>query len=115
MAGFIHIKDEDGFSLGSIAFNAIVEFSRSYFREEDEAIISAIYSPLDTGGFDMVTLNEQSEEGFNAYYYGIKKAYDDCTQKGRCGDLAEESFEMVMNTWKDLLDKLTSDERFKTI
>lgn len=112
MAGFIHIKNEDGLSVGSVGFNAITEFTRAYFGESDKEYISEIYSPLDEGGMDMISLNAQGVEGFNAYYLGIRNAYDDCIQKGKCGELGEQYFDMVMESWKELIDLLESDERY---
>lgn len=112
MAGFIHIKGDSGLSVGSITFNAIAEFTRSYFDENDRSYIKEIYSPLDEGGMDMVSLNDQGVEGFNAYYRGIKKAYDECIQKRKCGELGEKYFDMVMDSWKELIELLESDKRY---
>lgn len=112
MAGFIHIKDEKGLSVGSIAFNAIAEFTRPYFKEADKKHIQEIYSPIDEGGMDMISLAEQDTQGFNAYYNGIHEAYNDCIRSKKCGDLGDQYFYMVMDSWKELIELLEKDERF---
>jgi len=112
MAGFIHIKDNTGFPVNSVAFNAIVEFSRGFFNEEDRYLVREVYSPIDEGGMDMVSLDEEGREGFNAFYRGIKAAYDSCYESGRCGDLEMQYFSSVMESWEELLGLLESDKRF---
>ena len=113
MAGFIQIRESKGLSVGSLTFNAISEISRSYFSDRDQQYISEIYSPLDEGGMDMLSLEDQGEQGFNAFYRGIKSAYDECIHKRRCGDLGEQYFELVMQSWKELIQLLEEDERFE--
>lgn len=112
MAGFIHIKDDNGFSVNSIAFNAIVEFSRKFFSEVEKKLVRDIYSPVDEGGMDMVSLDEENEDGFNTFYRGVKKAYDNCIISGKCGSLDPQYFTGVMSAWRELLELLEKDERF---
>ena len=112
MAGFIHIKDDAGFPVNSIAFNAIVEFSRQFFSEKDKELVRDIYSPVDEGGMNMVSLDEEGKDSFNAFYRGIKKAYDSCDERGKCGELEAQYFSSVMEAWKELLELLEGDERF---
>jgi hypothetical protein len=61
--------------------------------------MSAIYSPLNIEGFDIALFNKKSRNEFNVYLCGINK----------------ESVNMMMYTWKGLLNKPSSDSRFKAI
>jgi len=40
MAGFIYINRENGLSVGSVAFNAITELTRPYFKKNSKEYIS---------------------------------------------------------------------------
>ena len=113
MAGFIHINDKDGLSLGRISFNAIVEFTRPFFPKETKKTLEEIYDPVDNGGLDIITLVGQGEEAFNNYYKGIYKAYETCLKDKHCGELDSQYYEMVMGSFKDLINLLEIDERFK--
>jgi hypothetical protein len=113
MAGFIHIKGQKGLSVGSVAFNALAEFTRPFFKAEDQRLVKEIYLPLDEGGLDMVSLDEQGVEGFNAYYRGIRSAYEECKSKKSCGALGSQYFDMVMKSFDELINLLEEDERFR--
>ena len=112
MAGFIRINGDEGVPVNSVTFNAIVEFSRSYFSEKDRGLVREIYSPVDEGGMDMVSLDGVGKEEFNAYYRGVKAAYVDCRLKGSCGELDSQYYNTVMESWKELILMLERDERF---
>ncbi|WP_157015899.1 hypothetical protein [Pseudomonas batumici] len=112
LAGTIFVKEGVGIPLSSVAFNAVVEFSRPFFEGGDGAYLKEIYAPLDEGGMDMISISEQGVEGFNAYYKGARKAYDQCLREGRCGGLGKQYFDMVFDAWRELIELLEADERF---
>ena len=111
MAGFIHISGDEGLPVNSITFNAIVEFSRNYFSGKDRELVREVYSPIDEGGMDMVSLDGEGKDEFNAFYRGVKAAYDDCRMKGRCGELDSQYYSTVMESWKELILMLERDDR----
>ncbi len=112
MAGYIHITDDIGLSMSSISFNAIVEFPRKFFDSNSKEVEVEIYEPIDEGGMNFISLAEQDIEGFMVFYQAINLAYEESRKLGYCGNLDKQFFEMVMNTWKELLDLLKADPRF---
>ncbi len=112
MAGFIHIDGDNGLSVNSIAFNAIAEFSRNYFSNQDKELVRDIYSPIDEGGMDIISLDEEGEDEFNAFYRGIKSAFDECKSLGKCGGLEMQYFGSVMRAWEELIHMLEVDKRY---
>jgi len=112
MAGFIFINDDDGLSVNSMTFNAIAEFTRPFFATTDKVYIDEVYAPLDEGGMDMLSLADQNVIGFNAYFRGISRAYNECLKAGKCGQLADNYFDMVMKSWSELIELLENDSRF---
>lgn len=112
MAGFIHIKNDTGLPINSVAFNAIVEFSRIFFSEIEENLVRNIYAPIDEGGMNMISLDEEGKEEFNAFYNGIKRAYDSCNDSGKCGNLDNQYFSGAMQSWRELLELLENDTRY---
>jgi hypothetical protein len=115
VAGFIFFKGDNGLSIDGVAFNAIAEISRPYFNENDNKYIEEIYYPKDKGGMDMISLAEQDTEGFNAYYKGTRNAYEECMRESKCGELGSQYFDMVMEAWKELINLLECDDRFRRI
>lgn len=112
MAGFIHIDGDNGLSVNSVAFNAIAELSRNYFSNQDKELVREIYSPIDEGGMDIISLDEERKEAFNAFYRGIKTAFEECKLLGKCGELEPQYFSSVMTSWDELIHLLERDERF---
>lgn len=112
MSGYVHITHDTGLSMSTISFNAIVEFPRRYFDSSLKELESQIYEPVDEGDMDFISLIEQDSEGFMAFYKALSTAYAESEKTGKCGNLDSQFFEMVMVTWKQLLDLLESDSRF---
>ena len=115
MAGFIQIKDEYGIALNSVTFNAIAEYPRNFFNFEEKKLIEEIYSPLDEGGMDMISLDGEAVESFNAYYSGIFRAFEYCKAQNKCGELGADNFGSVMSSWNELLEALRRDPRFEAL
>ena len=112
MAGYVHITNEVGLSMSTISFNAIVEFPRIYFDSSSKGFESEIYEQIDEGKMDFISLIEQDSHGFMTFYKALSLAHDESEKSGRCGNLDEQFFEMVMKTWKELLCLLRNDTRF---
>lgn len=112
MAGYVHITNEIGLSMSTISFNAITELSRVNFKVELKRYELEIYSPVDEGEMDFISLIEQEQEGFMAFYEALAQTYDNCKQVGRCGALDGQFYGMVMGTWEELLSLMEQDKRF---
>lgn len=112
MAGYVHITNDVGLSMSTISFNAIVEFPRKYFDSDSKEFESEIYEPVDEGDMDFISLIEQGSSGFMAFYKAVNAAYEESERLGRCGNLEEQFYSMVMKTWAELLDLLRADSRY---
>jgi hypothetical protein len=112
MAGYVHITKDVGLSMSTISFNAIVEFPRKYFDSDSKEFESEIYEPVDEGGMDFISLIEQEASGFMVFYKVVNAAYKESERLGRCGNLDDQFYGMVMNTWAELLELLRADSRY---
>jgi hypothetical protein len=111
MAGLIHFSVGVGFPISSRSFNEIVERTREYLLDNNY-YAQKIYEPLDEGGLDIVSLEEQGEEGFNAFYMATLLAMEKYKQEKK---LSEEDLikgDLVYVSWGQLLELLRQDIRY---
>lgn len=105
MAGFIHISNEIGLSVGSNSFFRIVELTREYI-DSSNVYTKKIYEPLDEGGLNIISLEEQETAGFMYFYHASLCALD--RFKREC----HHESELTASSWKELLNMLENDIRF---
>lgn len=105
MAGSVIISHGKAFSLGTAAFHFIVERTRASFRNEESSFVDEIYGPLDNEGMMFVALDEQTEQGFNAFYGAAARALKT--------SLLEDPKETPASHWNELLSELRTDPRWK--
>jgi len=74
MAGYIHISSGIGISISTLSFDRIVESTRKLLGN-DNSYIQKIYEPLDEGGLNMISLEEQEKEGFYTFYNATELAF----------------------------------------
>ena len=112
MAGFIHISSTGrGLSISSRTFNIIVEKTRECFGSNN-FYIQKIYEPLDEGGLNIISLEEQNKEGFNIFYNATLLAM---RQYKQCENMPEENLlreDLAYGSWKELLELLREDNRY---
>jgi hypothetical protein len=111
MAGLIHLSIGIGFPISSRTFNVIVEETREYLGG-NKCYIQKIYESLDEGGLDIISLEEQDEEGFNAFYNATISAMEQYKHHKNMSseDLLKE--DLIYKSWKELLDFLRKDNRY---
>ena len=114
MAGFIQIRGNHGLSVSSLAFEAISELTRPYLIDATKENVEAIYRPLDEGALDIISLDEQGEEGVDEFYKASRAAFEECRKLGKCGKLDDRFFDSVMRSWAELLGLIESDPRFRS-
>ncbi len=111
MAGFIHISSGTGLSISTLSFNRIVEYTRKLLVN-DNCCLQKIYEPLDEGGFNMISLEEQDKSGFHTFYNATKLAFLEY-EKGLDRFKKEDSrYESTYQSWDELLKMLKQDNRF---
>ena len=111
MAGFIAVNSEKEFSMSSVLFDAIVNYSKSYLEEMSAELAHEIYEPIDEAGMFVVGLTESSSDDFKLVFSALKRGYESCLKQGKCGNLDPTLFNDVMNMWKDILIAMEEDER----
>lgn len=111
MAGFIAVNNEREFSMSSVGFDAIVNYSKNYLEELSAELAHEIYEPIDEAGMFVVGLTETSPSDFNLVFKALKSGYESCLEQGKCGNLDQTLFNDVMNMWKDILVAMEEDER----
>ena len=101
-----------GFSMSGYAFNGIVERTRKHFRENEQLYLQKIYEPLDEGCQDIISLEEQNTEGFNAFYNATESAMKQYKEGKNMSeeDLLKE--DIIYDSWKGVLEFLRKDDRF---
>ena len=111
MAGYIHISSETGLSISTLSFVRIVEHTRNLL-ENDNCCPQKIYEPLDEGGLNIISLEEQDKEGFHTFYNATKLAFFEY-KKGINQFKKEDSrYESTYQSWDELLKMLRQDNRF---
>src|SRR5689334_11839202 len=103
MAKSIIISERKAVSLSTFAFWPIIDKTRERFSPEERAFMVEIYRPYDDEGQQFIALDEQGEEGFNAFYRATLAAYEDETRVGTPIPKAD---------WEELLEKLRADPRW---
>jgi hypothetical protein len=111
MAGFIHLSIGIGFPISSRTFDVIVEKTREYLGINNY-YVQKIYEPLDEGGLDIISLEEQDKEEFNTFYNATVLAMEKykCCKNISAEDLIEQ--DLIYKSWKELLDLLRKDKRY---
>src|SRR5690606_25651038 len=99
MAGFIAVSSEREFSMSSVYFDAIVNYSRSYLENLSAELAHEIYEPIDEAGIFVVDLTETPSDDFKLVFDALRSGYESCLEKGKCGSLDQTLFNDVMNMW----------------
>lgn len=103
MAGAILVSAKNSLSFNSLDFDHIIEKIRPHFRDVDELVRAAIYSPVDEGGMSFISLKEQSTDGFNAFLQAAALGLE--------SDLREQPLSARKNSWDALMAMLRADPR----
>jgi hypothetical protein len=111
MAGFIHLSIGVGFPISSRTFNVIVEKTREYLGNNN-CYTQKIYEPLDEGGLDIISLEEQEEEGFNAFYNATVLAMEQYKFDTKMSSEYLLKEDLIYKSWKELLDLIIKDNRY---
>ena len=111
MAGFIAVNSENEFSMSSVIFDAIVNYSKLYLEEMSAELAHEIYEPIDEAGMFFMGLTESSSDDFNLIFVALQRGYESCLEQGKCGSLDQTLFSDVMNMWKNILVVMELDER----
>lgn len=112
MAGYIRVNSENRFSISSVYFDAIINYSKPYLNEKLPEITKEIYDPIEEAGMFIFDLVDMPSETFCLIFTALQDSYDYCLSKGSCGFLDEFLYEDVMNTWNDVLIAIKNDVRF---
>lgn len=115
MAGSIAVNGENEFSMSSVEFDAIVNYSKVYLRELSTDLAQKIYDPIDEAGLFVVGLTETSSDDFKLILRAFKRGYESCSDQGRCGNLDQALFTEVMSMWKEILVAMEEDRRQQAI
>jgi len=113
MAGYIVVNSENEFSMSSVFFDAIVNYSKIYLEEISPELAKEIYEPIEEAGMFVVGLTESTTNEFKLIFKALKKGYDNCISEGSCGNLDHSLYTGVMDTWKSILLSMEEDERNK--
>jgi hypothetical protein len=105
MAGAILVSENIGVSLNSLDFDHIIEKIRPFFSVGKDVFRDEIYNPVDEGGMSFITLVEQSEDGFIAFFQAATTAYQN--------ELQERPLSARRGAWEELMQALRSDPRAK--
>ncbi|SRR5258706_7065044 len=104
MAGAILISPEVGVSTNTFGLSLIAEKTREHLRKSgNSAAIKEIYRPYDEEYMSFISLIDQDESVFNAFYIATKKAYELA--------LAEKG--TTLPDWEELLTTLQADPRWR--
>lgn len=103
MAGFIHISEQDGCSMGSHDFRALILAARDNFEVGEDQIVANLCEYFDATSDCLLVLKGEGEYVLNAFYKAIEKAL-----------LIDPSLYDVVSSSliNELLGKLRSDSRF---
>jgi len=113
MAGYFAVNSNNEFSMSSVFFDAIVNYSKIYLENISTALTKEIYEPIEEAGMFVVGLTETSPEDFKLIFKALKMGYENCLSKGKCGNLDQLLYFDVMSMWKDILSAMEKDERYK--
>jgi hypothetical protein len=105
MSGSILIRDKGSISLGSSIFDYLIEKIRASFHKDEEKYKNEIYRPFDEGGMPFISVKDQNIEGFFAFCRATERAYGEASK--------ERSFPTYETVWRNLLDLLKSDSRYR--
>jgi len=111
MAGYFAVNSDSEFSMSSVYFDAIVNYSKVYLEEMSMELTKEIYEPIEEAGMFVVGLTETSPEDFKLIFKALKKGYESSLAEGKCGNLEQSLYSDVMNMWKDILSAMERDER----
>lgn len=111
MAGFIHISSGAGLSISTLSFNRIVEHTRKLLVT-DNSCLQKIYEPLDEGGLNMISLEEQDKSGFHTFYKATKLAFFEYEEGLDQFKKEDSRYESTYQSWDELLKMLKQDNRF---
>lgn len=113
MAGFVQIKDETGFPMATMTFNAIAELSRKNIETIGQGVYEKVYETLDQGGLDILTLDALDKNEYMLCVKSIEASYANCLAAKRCGDLDAAYYASVMSTWDEFVGFLKKDSRYQ--
>ena len=112
MAGFVQVKEETGFPMATIAFNAIAELLRKDIEDYGREIYDKVYEALDQGGLDMLSLDTLDKDEYRLCIECIERSYARCSAEKRCGELDAAYYQYVMSTLDKLFHFLKMDSRY---
>lgn len=104
MAGFVHVSDGVGCSMGSHDFRYFILEVRNSFNADEQDIVSDLYEYYDETRDCLLVLNGVDSRFFNAFCVAVEK-----TLKNNPG-ISERVGSMLVN---ELLDILKNDPRCK--
>ena len=102
MAGAIIVAKNNGVPLSSVEFDYIIRKISQRFKGCETSVKSEIYSPVDEG-LSFISLEEQSIEGFNAFFRAASIAYEN--------EMREQPLSVHRSSWEELMMALRSDPR----
>lgn len=103
MAGYIHISEDVGSSMGSHQFREIISLARTHLSLEDENKTEELYEYFDTTGECLIILKDIDSEIFTIFSKTIQLTIDN--------DLIDRD-EAVKLAASDLIEKLSADPRY---
>lgn len=103
MAGAILIGEKTGVSMSGVEFDHLVEAIRPFFATNSSAIVDEVYSPVDEGGMDFISVQSLSPDAFNSFRSAVLAAFKD--------ELKRNPNSQFQNVWNEVLTKLDSDPR----
>lgn len=104
MAGAIIISAGSAVSMGSPAFDHILEATRAQFAPSEKAIMEALYRPYDHEGMMFLSLDDATPE--------VLQAFARATTSAMAASAASGS-DWPQTLWKELCERLSSDARGK--
>ncbi len=105
MAGSIIVSKELRFPVSSLQFDYLAERIRAGFDFEGQAYLKEIYSPMDEGGMDFISVKNENEAAFKSFVLAVLKAKEAAS--------TEDSYATFGGLWEGLLAKIRLDERYR--
>jgi len=106
MAGSIFLSKELRLPVSTQQFGYLVERIRTAFDADAQACLREIYSPMDDGGMNFISAENEGEAGFEAFFRAIVRANSAAASEG--------NYEAFAQLWADLLAKARLDPRFSS-
>ena len=105
MGGSIFISDSAQIPLSTRQFDYVVERVRAQLNPSEMDVIEKVYLPLDGHGMMCISAESLNAQEFSTFSNAVLNA--------KTAAQAEESFSRFEGVWKEVLEMLQRDTRFR--